>query len=211
MIGRRNLVGFGVALCLAPTPLFAQAPPATAHDPVQPIAELNAGLLRVMHAGKTIPFSERVTILTPAVLKAFDLPAILQNSVGPARWTTLPEAEKSELMDIFTRFTVDSYVANFNAYDGEKFVISPELRHVGSDQVVQTKIVPASGDPTKMDYVMRESDSGWRAVDILLDGSISRVAVTRSDFRALLAQGGASHLIESLRGKAAGLEAGVAP
>jgi phospholipid transport system substrate-binding protein len=192
-------------------PLFAQSLPAATHDPMQPIADLNAGLLRVMHSGKATPFGERVLILTPIVLHAFDLAAILQNSVGPARWSTLPDAEKTELMDVFTRFTVDSYVANFNTYDGEKFAIAPDLRHVGSEVVVQTKIVPTSGDPTKMDYVMRDSDSGWRAVDILLDGSISRVAVTRSDFRALLAQGGASHLIESLRSKAIGLESGIAP
>jgi phospholipid transport system substrate-binding protein len=198
-------------LCLTPTSLFAQSQPAATHDPIQPIADLNSGLLRVMHAGKSTPFDQRVTILTPTVLHAFDLAAILQNSVGPARWSTLPDAEKTELMDVFTRFTVDSYVANFNAYAGEKFVIAPEMRHVGNEVVVQTKIVATSGDPIKMDYVMRESDSGWRAVDILLDGSISRVAVTRSDFRALLAQGGASHLIESLRSKAVGLESGIAP
>jgi len=217
MIGRRNLVKFGVALCLAPIAAFSQTPPATPHDasghgdPMQPIADLNAGLLRVMHTGKATSFDERVSVLTPIVTNAFDLAAILQSSVGPARWSTLPDAEKTELMNVFIRFTVDSYVANFNAYDGETFLIAPEMRHVGNDLVVQTKIVPASGDPTKMDYVMRQSDKGWRAVDILLDGSISRVAVTRSDFRALLAQGGASHLIESLRGKAVGLESGVAP
>ena len=211
MIARRNLVGIGAALCLTPMTVFAQSQPGTAHDPVQPIADLNAGLLEVMRAGKSTPFGQRVTILTPIVLRAFDLPSILQNSVGPARWSTLPDAEKTALMDVFTRFTTDSYVANFNSFGGEQFVIAPEMRHVGRDVVVQTKIVPTSGDPTKMDYVMRESDNGWRAVDILLDGSISRVAVTRSDFRSLLAQGGAGHLIESLRGKVAGLEAGVAP
>jgi phospholipid transport system substrate-binding protein len=63
---------------------------------------------------------------------------------------------------------------------------------------------------TRLDYVMREVDGGWHVVDVLLDGSISRVAVTRSDFRALLAEGGAARLIASLRAKVADLKAGAA-
>ncbi len=40
---------------------------------------------------------------------------------------------------------------------------------------------------------MRPDDAGgWRIVDVLLDGSISRVAVQRSDFRSLLGNGGAA-------------------
>jgi len=57
---------------------------------------------------------------------------------------------------------------------------------------------------------MRETGGVWHVVDILLDGSISRVAVTRSDFRALLAPGDASKLIDSLRSKVANLVAGTA-
>ena len=43
---------------------------------------------------------------------------------------------------------------------------------------------------------------------MLLNGSISRVAVQRSDFRALLGGGDAATLIASLRGKVARLAAG---
>ena len=38
---------------------------------------------------------------------------------------------------------------------------------------------------------MRDDNGVWRAVDVLLDGSISRVAVQRSDFRKILANGDA--------------------
>jgi phospholipid transport system substrate-binding protein len=55
---------------------------------------------------------------------------------------------------------------------------------------------------------MRDGGSGWRAVDVLADGSISRVAVQRSDFRRLLAQGGAQALVASLRSKSADLSDG---
>ena len=49
---------------------------------------------------------------------------------------------------------------------------------------------------------MRQTDAGWRVVDILLDGTISRVAVQHSDFRALLRNGDATALIASLQRKA---------
>jgi phospholipid transport system substrate-binding protein len=61
--------------------------------------------------------------------------------------------------------------------------------------------VPTSGDPTRLDYVMRQTARGWRAIDILLDGSISRVAVQRSDFRGLLKGGDPTPLIAMLRKK----------
>jgi phospholipid transport system substrate-binding protein len=45
-------------------------------------------------------------------------------------------------------------------------------------------------------------------IDVLLDGTISRVAVQRSDFRGLLADGDASALVASLEQKIADLSGG---
>jgi phospholipid transport system substrate-binding protein len=74
--------------------------------------------------------------------------------------------------------------------------------------LVQTKIIPASGESHELDYVMRREGSGWKAVDVLADGSISRVAVQRSDFRRLVSRGGAQALIESLNQKTNDLSGG---
>jgi phospholipid transport system substrate-binding protein len=177
------------------------------NDPAAPIRALNDGLLQIMHAGAKTPFAEREKMLAPAIQAAFDLPQILKTSVGP-RWASLPPAQQTELMELFRRYTVASYVANFDAYAGEQFIILPATRSVGNERVVATRIVPREGDPTRIDYVMRPESGGWKAVDVLLDGSISRVAVQRSDFRALLGGGDAGPLIASLRRKTAALESG---
>jgi phospholipid transport system substrate-binding protein len=176
-------------------------------DPTAPIRALNDALLQIMHAGSKTPFGERARIFTPAIQAAFDLATILKTSVGP-RWTSLPAAQQSELTELFRRYTVASYVANFDGFSGEKFEVEPRTRAIGADQVVATRIVPTSGDPTRIDYVMRLSGGAWKAVDVLLDGSISRVAVQRSDFRALIGGGDATKLIASLRAKTATLESG---
>lgn len=197
-------------LILAFAVAFAARASAQAGGPIPPVHALNDALLRIMHVGSATPFAERVRLLAPAVTGAFDLRQILQTSVGP-RWSGFTPQRQAELLDVFTAYTVASYVANFDAFAGERFEILPDLREVGADRVVQTRIVPPAGETARIDYVMRSAAAGWRAVDVLLDGSISRVAVQRSDFRSLLAGGDPGRLIASLRAKTAGLESGARP
>ncbi len=198
---RRALLGGLLLPGLARLAIAADA------EATAPISALNRGLIAGMRAGKATPFAKRFATLAPLVEGAFDIPGILQASVGP-RWSALPPAQQTQLLDVFRRFTIASYVANFDSFDGEKLELLPDSRNVGADQVVASQIVPSSGAPTRIDYVMRRTPAGWRAVDVLLNGSISRVAVQRSDFRSLLGSGDAGPLIQSLQRKIADLSGG---
>ena len=204
---RRGMLALTLTLLagsLSSGPVAAQV--AAPQGPAGPVAALNDGLLAVMHAGRGVAFAQRVQMFRPVAERSFDLTLILQNSVGP-RWTSLSAEMRGELLEVFTQFTVASWVGNFDAYDGERFQILPERRQVGGDEVVQTRLIPKTGDVTRLDYVMRRAGDGWRVVDILLDGSISRVAVQRTDFRALLQGGDAAPLVASLRQKVAAMVA----
>jgi phospholipid transport system substrate-binding protein len=192
---------FALLAGLGLSPAFAVDAPAA-----QPIAALNAGLLAAMHAGQAMPYDQRYAALAPIVQKSFDLDTILMTSVGP-KWQSFTPEQQAQLKSEFVKFTVASYLANFSSFSGESFDISPETRAIGAEQVVETKIAPAKGDPSRIDYVMRQEETGWRAVDVLLDGSISRVAVQRSDFRHLV-ESGPDPLIQSLQKKTATLAAG---
>ena len=200
--GRRHLLLWAVATACA-VPL-ARAAAADA-DAVAPIQALNQGLLAAMKAGKGTPFAQRYATLSPVIERAFDLPAILRASVG-LRWASLPADEQAKLLEVFRKFTVASYVANFSQFGGEKIEVTPESRTIGADQVVGTRIV-SGGETTPIDYLMHKGADGWRAVDVLLNGSISQVAVNRSDWRALLASG-AGPLIDSLQRRVATLSGG---
>ncbi len=189
------LLGSALAASLGSPGAWAQAA-----SPTAPIAALDDALLAAMRAGRATPFAQRAAALMPAIQQAFALDAILRASVGP-RFATLPATEQANLLAAFTAYTVASYAANFDAFSGERFVVAPQARAVGADQVVSTQIVPTTGEATRLDYVMRRGAAGWQAVDVLVDGSISRVAVQRSDFRSLLAGGSAGPLIASLRDK----------
>lgn len=200
-IGRRFLlIGSATAAMLRAGLASAVADPA----PIAPIQGLCDALLTVMKAGTRTPFTQRFDMLAPAVDRALDMGTILQVSVG-SMWNTLTPDQHSALLDVFRRYTINSYVSSFDTYNGQRFVVDPETRPVGANQVVQTKIVPTSGDSHSLDYVMRQTGADWKAVDVLAEGSISRVATQRSDFRSLVMRGGSDALQASLQKKASDL------
>jgi len=201
-LSRRGLLALaaGSALCAVGPALDIGAIQA-------PIVALDSALMTVMKLGKGTPFPQRADMLAPVLRAALDLPTILRVSVGPG-WADLPQPQQVSLLAAFESFTIVSYAANFDTYSGERFDVLPDLRSAGSDQIVQTLLVPTSGASIPLDYVMRQEGGLWKAVDVLLDGAISRVAVQRSDFRSLLRPGDASALTESLQRKVKDLSAG---
>jgi phospholipid transport system substrate-binding protein len=173
----------------------------------QPLREFYAALEAAMRAGHATPFLQRFDSLAPAVDAVFDLETVLKVSVG-LRWDTMDPDMRSRLLRIFRRFTIASYVANFDKYNGQRFQVLPGSHDSGPDRIVDTEIITSAGQHLRLDYVMRDGNGAWRAVDVLLEGSISRVAVQRSDFRRILAGGDAGALIASLRRKIADLSDG---
>jgi phospholipid transport system substrate-binding protein len=171
------------------------------------ISQFYVVLLQVMKEGRQTPFQTRYQTLAPAVDQAFDLEGILRVSVG-SYWSSLPDAQRQNLLSVFRAFTVANYVSNFHSYKGRVLTVSPTTRAVGAQQVVSTTIAKPNRDPLKIDYVMRNESTGWKAVDVLLDGTISRVAVQRSDFASLVTQGNASQLIATLKTKVHNLSKG---
>jgi phospholipid transport system substrate-binding protein len=209
-IDRRSLLAYaGAALAvlatLAGTPV-AQA--AGASDPTVPIQQLDAALLAAMKAGQNTPFGQRYALLNPAVEQAFDLNALLRAAVGFS-WVSMQADQKTALASAFERYTVSNYVANFDSYDGQSFRVLPETRQLPNGEViVRTQITRLNKSPVEIDYVMRMTVLGWKAVDVLTDGTISQVAVQRSDFVQLLSSGGASALRAGLQRKVASLSNG---
>jgi phospholipid transport system substrate-binding protein len=204
-LSRRGLIAAAGAIALGSV---SSAHAAGESAVLAPVRELINGLLQVMKAGPGTPFDKRFAMLGPVIDRTFDLQAILRESIGSA-WAALPADQKDVLADAFRRYTVASYVNSFNEFNGQRFEVNPNTRAVGGRQVVQTTIIPRSGDQHELDYVMQQTGSDWRVVDVLAEGSISRVAVQRSDFRRLLARGGAQALASSLRSKSTNLSDGM--
>lgn len=198
-LSRRSLLA---AACFAALPAQAADPAAAG-----PIDALNKAIVAAMKAGTATPFPKRYALLAPAVDGAFDFPAVIAASVGP-RYASVPADQQAALLDVFRKFTTASYAANFDNFAGERIEVTPDQRSVGADLVVGTRIVPTRGDTVTIDYVMRRGAPGWRAIDVLLNGTISQNAVKRSDFRSLVSATSAQPLIDSLRRKVTELSGG---
>jgi phospholipid transport system substrate-binding protein len=209
-IGRRDLLSLAATAVVAAIP-WRPAAADTADDAgaTAPIQQLDAALLAAMKAGRSTPFAQRYAALATVIEQTFDLNTVLAASVGLG-WSAVPSDQQAQLLAIFRRYTVASYAANFDSYSGQSFQLVPAVRSVGNGEVVvQTKLVSPDGETTQLDYVMRNGPTGWKAVDVLAAGSISRVAVQRSDFRRALASGGVPALTVALQHKVANLSDGV--
>lgn len=194
-----------LALIVLAAPLcFAR--PALASDVTAPIEALDSGLLQVMKAGKSAPFQQRYDVLAPLVTHAIDLDAILEGAVGAA-WATLSPTDITALKTAFQRYSVATYVANFDDYGGERFDLTAPA---GADPVVRVKIVPGKqGDETHvLAYTMRQTAGGWKAIDVRADGSVSQVVAQQEEIRALIRSGGTAGLYARLQEKTAELSGG---
>jgi phospholipid transport system substrate-binding protein len=204
---RRALLNFAVAIAAVASPWLSAV--AQVGDPGAPIGRLDDALLAAMKSGRTTAFAQRFAVLAPVIEQTIDLNAVLAASVG-LEWSTLPDDQKRPLRAAFLRYTVASYAANFDSFSGQVFRLSPAVRSLGNgDVIVRTKIVATDGSTRSLDYRMRNGPAGWQAVDVLEEGSISRVAVQRSDFRNLLESGGVPALMTALRQKVVTLSGGM--
>jgi phospholipid transport system substrate-binding protein len=195
----RRIVGavaFGACSVLAPVPSQATTPEDA------PIAALDNAIIATMKASAAdASYQSRYHALKPILDSTYNFPVVLENSVG-FLWPTLPSAQQDELRSVFGQYTAANYIENFKSYAGQKIEILPGERSVGDMTIVETQLVPADGSaPTRIDYVMKQGASGWQITDVLLNGTISKVAVQSSDFSSLVTNGDASNLIAALQNK----------
>jgi phospholipid transport system substrate-binding protein len=208
--GRRGVLVLGAAALLAAGAPWrlATADTVVSSAPTAPIQRFDGALLAAMKAGGA-PFATRYNALAPVLERTFDLQTILARSVG-LTWSTLPPAQKAAVSNAFVRYTVSSYVSNFDSFSGQSFQVEPAVRSGGDgDVVVRSQLLRRNDSPVELDYVMHQGPGGWQVVDVLMNGAISRVAVQRSDFRAVLASGGVPALAATLEHKTANLSGGM--
>src|SRR4029077_5929518 len=105
------------------------------------------------------------------------------------------------MTESFGRYISATYADRFDSYAGQKLEVSGE-QPGPSGVMVRSQIIKASGEPVKVDYMMRRNGDSWLISDIYLDGAISEVATRRSEFAAILRNDGIDGLIAALNRKA---------
>jgi phospholipid transport system substrate-binding protein len=162
------------------------------------IDSFDASLVDAMKAGKAGTLA-RYTRLEPVVAKTFDIPAMTRFAVGAA-WSSYTPAEQATLAKAFGRLTTANLAHNFSSYGGEQFKVG-DVQTRGLDKLVRSQIIPAHGDPTDLNYRMRQSGGAWKVIDVYF-GAVSQLSAQRSDFSASATPGHAGELALKINAKA---------
>jgi phospholipid transport system substrate-binding protein len=173
------------------------AAPTSGGDTVQGLYD---PLLGTMKNGRALGQSGRFMQLEPVIRRSFDIPTMARQSVGPT-WAGMSEAQRQQVIESFGRYISATYADRFDSYAGQKLQVTGEQPDAGG-VVVKSQIVKASGEPVKVDYMMRRNGEGWLISDIYLDGASSEVATRRSEFGAIIRADGVEGRIAALNRKA---------
>ncbi|MBL8667312.1 MAG: ABC transporter substrate-binding protein [Rhodospirillales bacterium] len=177
-----------------------------ASAPVAVVEALHEKLLATMKEADQLGMDGRYRTLQPILEESFDFQRMIAAAAG-SYWAQASDAERQRLTDAFTKLSITTYAARFNAWTGESFETLGERAGPRDSVFVDTRLNRPKDPAVPITYVMTETDGRWRIVDVLLDKSISELAVRRSEYSQVLRSGGPDKLAEVLDQKAAELRA----
>ena len=196
-----------IILGLAGMLLAGAAIAAEPSAPVKVIETMHAGMLEVMRTAATTTFEERAAKLEPVIETAYDLDFMGRKSLGKSFDVLSPEDQKRWL-ELFHTFMVATYAGRFTSFSGQKFETLGEEPAAQDTVLVRTRLVDPGKENVDLAYRMRQQDGAWKVIDVYLKGTVSELALRRSDFTAILDREGFPALIANLDGKIADLRAG---
>ena len=177
----------------------------------KPIDQLYAVLIECLKNADALGLEGRRVKIAPAVAAAYDLPFMAEKILG-RHWRELPETDHARWTDAFGRLTVATYAERMTGFTGQRFeVLKIEPSQRGT-AVVYTQVVNPKEAPIAINYRMRENGDGWRIIDVYLNGTVSELALRRSEYAAVLQRDGFAKLVASIDQKiVAGQMAGEVP
>lgn len=194
-------------LILAVLPPGQIAAESEAASPTEVVETLHDGLIEVMKNSESLGYDGRARTLQPIVDESYDLPFMARSSVGRS-WKDLGDEEKTRYTEAFSRLTVANYAGRFNGYEGQRFTLVGTEDGIQNTVLVKTRLLRANGEEVQLDYRLRQTQGRWRIIDVFLDGTISELALRRSEYSAVIAREGFPALLEAIEEKIASLRDG---
>lgn len=133
------------------------------------------------------------------LLPRFDFALASQLVLGQAWRTATPEQRKG-FQDAFFKYLTRSYSDALVKGNYSERNIQVEPYRPGSDPdraTVRTKVLPNSGQPVEVDYVLRNENGEWKAFDVVIEG-ISYVHNYHDQFGPEIQKDGLDALIKRL-------------
>ena len=183
----------------APAPEAATPP----EGPDVPIRRLNEALIEIMkQAEEGSSYAGRFDRVAPVVREIFDMPFMAAKSIG-SYWRKLDSDQRKRWVKTFEDFTISNFADRFDGYSGQTFEIRGERPASRENRVVETLLNRPGEGPVELDYRMSDRAGDWRGGDIYADGSVSEVALRRSEYSAVLKGGNIDALIAAVSAKTA--------
>jgi phospholipid transport system substrate-binding protein len=202
--GWRGLIA--VAALLAACTAGADEPSSAADV----IRNLNTSFEELLRDSEKLGYAGRLERLSPVIDNTFDLEFMARTAIG-RQWGDLGEADRKRWIDAFARLTKANYAGRFDHFSGQKFEFLGEEPSANDTEIVRTRVIDPGKESVDINYRLRKGDAGWKVIDIYLKGTVSELALRRSEYSALLKREGFEALIASIDRKIAELESGAAP
>jgi len=185
----------GAMLCLAATARAEAIAPTSA--PVQIVERLHAALLGVMKEAEKLGYEGRYERLAPVLGETYDTSFMAEKSVGRF-WKQATPAEQKVLIETFSRFMVANYAGRFDGYSGQSFRTVGEEPSAQGTVLVRTRLIEPEGEGVRLDYRLRRENGSWRIIDVYLNGTVSELALRRSEYASLIKRDGWNAMISAL-------------
>ena len=182
----------------APVPM--QTAGATAPAATPTIAKLHEGLLAVMMDADEIGYSGRLDRLDIIVSNSFDLNFMAEKSVG-RHWKKLSSEEQQRWLDSFRQMTAATYAGRFEGFSGQKFEVLGQESANHETVVVRAILLNPDGEDVNLNYRLHQIDGTWKVIDVYLNGTVSELALRRSEYSTVLKRDGFAKLIETIDDK----------
>ena len=184
----------------------ASASASTSITPRAIVEKFHGNLLAVMKEADALGIKGRYSRLAPEIEQTFDFPKMIKIASGDF-WNAASVEQQKNLSDAFTKLSISTYASQFDGFSGEAFETVGESPGPQQTLLVETRILRPQKSPVGITYVLRMNNEQWQIVDVLLDNSISELAVRRSEYRMVLKNSGVDGLVKVLNEKAEAMTA----
>jgi phospholipid transport system substrate-binding protein len=170
---------------------------APASPPVQVVEKLHAALLEVMKDAEDLGYQGRYDKLAPVLKETYDTAFMAEKSVG-RHWKQASPEDQAKLVETFSRFMIANYAGRFDGYSDEKFEVVGEEPSAQDTVLVRTRLVQPEGEVVQLNYRLRSENGSWKIIDVYLNGTVSELALRRSEYASLIKREGWNGVIAAL-------------
>ncbi len=179
-------------------------------QPITVVETLQSALIDVMKNANSLGFQGRFDQLAPVIERTHDLAYIARFAIGKKLWDQLNVEQQKRYVELFSNYSIATYAARFNDYDGESFQIESEKSmkrgrvqvssYLKINNTVEDKGLPETDGMIDFNYVLREHQDRWQIVNIIVQG-VSDLALKRAEYKTLISDKGFEALIKHIEDK----------